>query len=111
MVGKTNKGRQDSWEDVYKSWETHLSLRVGVLKFHVLVKFSFGQQIEQHQVTDHRCLQDVQGHFQCVYTKIQGGNKLLLLVSAGHTTPKMPTPEPIAVSVGIMLNFLACEGR
>lgn len=59
VVGKTNKCRQDSREDVYNSCKTHLSLRVCVLKFHVLVKFSFGQQIEQHQVTDHRRLEDI----------------------------------------------------
>lgn len=28
-----------------------------------------------------------------------------------HTTPKIPTPEPIAVSVGMMSNFLACGGH
>lgn len=63
VVGQSNKGRQDTQEDVFNSCETHLRLRVRVLKFHVLVKFSFGQQIEQHQVTDHRRLEDVQGHF------------------------------------------------
>lgn len=26
-----------------------------------------------------------------------------------HTTPKMPTPEPMAVNVGMISNFLACE--
>lgn len=37
--------------------------------------------------------------------------KLVIIVSEQHTTPKIPTPEPIAVSVGIISNFLACEGQ
>lgn len=36
--------------------------------------------------------------------------KWFLLVGPLRTTPKMPTPDPIAVSVGIILNFLAWEG-
>lgn len=35
--------------------------------------------------------------------------KIRVLVSLQRTTPKIPTPEPIAVSVGMMSNFLACE--
>lgn len=92
---------------------SHLCMRVCVFEFHVLVKFSFWQQIEQHQVT-HNC-------------SLGGGKKernaqrldcysaddasLMMQPVQSHTTPKIPTPEPMAVSVGIISNFLACEAQ
>lgn len=86
---------------------SHLCMCVCVFEFHVLVKFSFWQQIEQHQVTYNRSLEIKQ---RTAFVLLFCRRRILVDVLS-HTTPKIPTPEPMAVSVGIISNFLACEAQ
>lgn len=81
-------------------------MRVCVFEFHVLVKFSFWQQVEQHQVAHDCSLGEIKQLTEFGFDST--GNNITVF-SLQHTTPKIPTPEPIAVSVGIISNFLAYE--
>lgn len=46
----------DSSQTDFRRYVAYLSVWVRVFEFHVLVKFSFGKQIQQHQVTDNSSL-------------------------------------------------------
>lgn len=91
---------------------SHLCMCVCVFEFHVLVKFSFWQQIEQNQVT-HNCSlwEKIEKNAQRLECYSADDASLMMQSVQSHTTPKIPTPEPMAVSVGIISNFLACEAQ
>lgn len=89
-----------------------MRIGIGVFEFHVLVKFSFGQQIEQHQVTHNRSLENKnKRRKKCSAFGLLFCRRCVIVDVRAHTTPKIPTPEPMAVSVGIISNFLACEAQ
>lgn len=89
---------------------SYLCMCVCEFEFHVLVKFSFGQQIEQHQVT-YDCGLEMKTKEKCTAFGLLFCRRCVIVDVWSRTTPKIPTPEPMAVSVGIISNFLACEAQ